>query len=256
MPPPAQPVASLRTIIAGLLDILTVMVPSAYSIAPFTVYLNEGGVEVSGLQAVAWFAVIAAYFIIGQCLGGTIWERILKTQPHGQTIMPAPDHRAAVWRVILAGVMDMLTIMVPSAYLIARPAGTVTGDGLELSGLHSLVWIAIVAAYFVIGKRMGGTIWDRLLVTQPNDTTTLSSPEHFVPQWRITLAGLLDLLTIMIPSAYVIARVTGNITQEKLLIAGRGAWLWLAVIIAYFVIGKRIGGTIWERVLKTHSIRR
>jgi hypothetical protein len=84
----------------------------------------------------------------------------------------------------------------------------------------------------------------------------MEAPDHHVPQWRITLAGVLDLLTIMIPSAYVIAHLTGNLTEEKLLIAGWGSWLWLAVIVAYFVIGKRTGGTIWERVLKTYSIRR
>ncbi len=256
MPSPTQFVSSWRMIPAGILDILTIMVPLAFVIPPYTATLTWNDLEISGLHALAWPAMIALYFIISNHMGGTIWERILKTGSSDTTNMAPADHPAGLWRIMLAGVLDTLTIILPSTYALAHLTGNLIGKGLELSGIHALAWLAITAAYFVIGKRTGGTIWDRILEITSHDSTIELPPDQRVAQWRITAAGVLDLLTIALPTAYVVAHLTGNVTEDKLSVSGWGAWLWLAIIVAYFVIGKRTGGTIWERVLKTHSIRR
>ena len=69
---------------------------------------------------------------------------------------------------------------------------------------------------------------------------------------RKVLAAILDFFTILIAAGYLIARFTGGLTEGGFNLAGGPALLLFAVIIAYFVILSRfLGGTLWQRVLRT-----
>ena len=71
-----------------------------------------------------------------------------------------------------------------------------------------------------------------------------------VPTWRIVLAAILDFFTVFGVGGYVIARLTGNLTETGFALNGMPAVALFAVIILYFVLGKRVGGTLWQRLLR------
>lgn len=81
---------------------------------------------------------------------------------------------------------------------------------------------------------------------------TEASDVKQVPTWRKVLAAILDLLTIFFVGGYVIGYLTGNVTSEGFQLEGAPAMILFAVIIAYFVVfPKYLGGTLWQRILKT-----
>jgi hypothetical protein len=49
----------------------------------------------------------------------------------------------------------------------------------------------------------------------------------------------------------LIALATGNTTDSGFELNGTPAFLAFALIIAYFILMPRFGGTIWQRILKT-----
>ena len=68
------------------------------------------------------------------------------------------------WRRAIAGVLDFLTVFFVGGYIIARLTGGITPDGFQLNGAPAFVLFAIIVLYFYLGwKRLGGTIWQRLL---------------------------------------------------------------------------------------------
>ncbi|MBZ9653473.1 hypothetical protein [Phyllobacterium lublinensis] len=69
----------------------------------------------------------------------------------------------AHWRIILAFVLDLITAFFVFGYLVATLLGGRTGDGFALSGWPALVALMLIIAYFVIGNRLGGTLWKRIL---------------------------------------------------------------------------------------------
>lgn len=71
-----------------------------------------------------------------------------------------------------------------------------------------------------------------------------------VPTWRIVLAAFLDFLTVFVLGGYGIARLTGGLTENGFSLSGGPAVLLFAVIILYFVLARRVGGTLWQRVLR------
>ena len=72
-----------------------------------------------------------------------------------------------------------------------------------------------------------------------------------VATWRKVLAGLFDFLTVFFVGGYVIGKSTGNLTDDGFKLEGLPALLLFAVIIAYFVVGRKyLGGTIWQRILR------
>ena len=81
-----------------------------------------------------------------------------------QDNQPAP---VAYWRVILAAILDFLTAVFVLGYLVAKVTGHTTDKGFSLSGGPALVFFALLVAYFVIGNRMGGTLWRRILGVPP-----------------------------------------------------------------------------------------
>lgn len=77
------------------------------------------------------------------------------------SIAPRP---IAHWRIILAAILDFFTVFFALGYLIAQFTGGTTSGGFKLNGLPALVLIALIVAYFWIGrKHLGGTIWQRIL---------------------------------------------------------------------------------------------
>ena len=64
---------------------------------------------------------------------------------------------------VLAAVLDFFTVFFIGGYLIGVATGSTTEGGFELSGLSALLLFALIAAYFIIGYRTGGTLWQRIL---------------------------------------------------------------------------------------------
>ena len=77
------------------------------------------------------------------------------------------------------------------------------------------------------------------------------SNEKKVSTFRIVMAAILDFFTIFIIGGYLVARITGNTTDGGFQLEGVSALILFAIIIAYFVLGRYIGGTLWQRILKT-----
>jgi hypothetical protein len=69
------------------------------------------------------------------------------------------------------------------------------------------------------------------------------------PTWKIVLAAILDFLTIFAAGGMVIGKMTGGLTEGGFSLSGWPALALLALLIAYFALGKRFGGTLWRRVL-------
>ena len=70
----------------------------------------------------------------------------------------------ATWRKVLAAIFDFLTVFFVGGYVIGHVTGNLSDDGFKLEGVPALVLFAIIVAYFVIlGRFLGGTLWQRLL---------------------------------------------------------------------------------------------
>ena len=68
-----------------------------------------------------------------------------------------------MWRRVLAAILDFFTAFVGFGALIAALTGDLTSTGFQLQGVPALIAIALVVVYFVVGRRLGGPIWRRLL---------------------------------------------------------------------------------------------
>ncbi len=73
------------------------------------------------------------------------------------------SERVSTWRIILAAILDFFTIFALGGYLIARFTGNITETGFQLNGTPAVILFAVIIAYFVLGPRMGGTLWQRIL---------------------------------------------------------------------------------------------
>jgi hypothetical protein len=68
--------------------------------------------------------------------------------------------------------------------------------------------------------------------------------------WRKVLAAILDFIFVFGVGGYVIAKFTGNITDEGFNLQGGPALLLFAIVILYFIIFWRfLGGTVCQRLL-------
>ncbi len=75
--------------------------------------------------------------------------------------------------------------------------------------------------------------------------------ENFVSTWRIILAFILDFITAFVVFGFLVAFLTGGLTENGFQLSGFPAVLLFAAIIAYFLLAKRVfGGRLWERILK------
>lgn len=73
------------------------------------------------------------------------------------------DGKASTWKVVTAAILDFLLVFLGGGYIIAKLTGGVTENGFELNGAPALALFALVVAYFVVMKRLGGTLFKRLL---------------------------------------------------------------------------------------------
>lgn len=70
-----------------------------------------------------------------------------------------------MFKKIIAAVLDFATSFGGFGYIIAKFTGNVTQEGFQLNGLPAIILFALVVAYFVIGNKTGGTIWQRIFGT-------------------------------------------------------------------------------------------
>src|SRR5262245_59827403 len=72
----------------------------------------------------------------------------------------------ATWRKVLAAILDFITVFFVGGYLIAVLTGGNTNGGFKLEGVSALLLFVLIVAYFYVGsKYLGGTIWQRVLAT-------------------------------------------------------------------------------------------
>jgi hypothetical protein len=69
----------------------------------------------------------------------------------------------AMWRRVLAFVLDLITSFGGFGYLIARFTGGLTESGFKLNGAPALLLFGLVIGYFVVARYIGGTLWQRIL---------------------------------------------------------------------------------------------
>ena len=73
------------------------------------------------------------------------------------------EGKASTWKVVTAAILDFLLVFLGGGYIIAKLTGGVTENGFELNGGPAFALFALVVAYFVVMKRLGGTLFKRLL---------------------------------------------------------------------------------------------
>lgn len=67
-----------------------------------------------------------------------------------------------------------------------------------------------------------------------------------------TFAAILDFFTVFTIGGIVVGKLTGGMTDEGFKLEGVPALILFALIIAYFVIGRKTGGTLWQRILNVN----
>jgi hypothetical protein len=79
--PPVRGAPQWRIMLAHVMDFFTTFFGFGFILAALTGGIDEGGFKLEGVPAFLCFGLIAAYFWIGtNYLGGTIWQRILRTR--------------------------------------------------------------------------------------------------------------------------------------------------------------------------------
>lgn len=82
-------------------------------------------------------------------------------------------------------------------------------------------------------------------MSQPDVT-----PVKQVSTARKVFAAILDFLFIFIVAGYVVARLTGGVTDEGFELKGAPAFALFGIVILYFVVFSRfLGGTLFQRLL-------
>lgn len=77
---------------------------------------------------------------------------------------PAPP--PPTWKIVTAAILDFMLAFVVIGTIIAKLTGKMDGIGWELTGTPTLVLLALIAVYFVIGNRFfGGTLFKHLFGT-------------------------------------------------------------------------------------------
>lgn len=76
--------------------------------------------------------------------------------------MAEPVAAAPMWKRVAAPILDWITVFAVGGYLIGAATGGLEPGGFKLDGWPALLLLAIVIAYFYVGRRIaGGTLWDR-----------------------------------------------------------------------------------------------
>ncbi len=68
-------------------------------------------------------------------------------------------------------------------------------------------------------------------------------------QWCVILAFIFDLITSFAVFGYLVALVTGGLTENGFALEGAAALLVFVLVIAYFILMPRYaGGRIWQHI--------
>lgn len=68
-------------------------------------------------------------------------------------------------RKVVAFILDFVMAFLVFGYLVALATGNTKDGGFDLEGEVAGIAIALIVAYFVVGAKLGGTIWQRILGT-------------------------------------------------------------------------------------------
>ena len=69
-----------------------------------------------------------------------------------------------IWKLVLAAILDFLTVFFAGGYIIGALTGGTNSEGFSLQGLPALVLFALIIAYFVVGNKFfRGTLWRHIL---------------------------------------------------------------------------------------------
>lgn len=79
------------------------------------------------------------------------------------TVQGNGPHPVARWRIILAAVLDFFTAFFVLGYAVGAMTGGNTAEGFQLNGWPALLLFGLIALYFVAGRFIGGTLWQRIL---------------------------------------------------------------------------------------------
>ena len=72
--------------------------------------------------------------------------------------------QVATWRKVVAAILDFITIFFVGGYLIGALTGNLTSSGFKLEGMSALLLFILIIAYFYVGRKfLGGTLWQRIL---------------------------------------------------------------------------------------------
>jgi Na+/melibiose symporter-like transporter len=73
------------------------------------------------------------------------------------------ERKASIGMRFFATTLDLFTAFFGFGLAIAYATGMTTQGGFQLTGIPALFLIALVVAYFFVGRRVaGGTLWDRI----------------------------------------------------------------------------------------------
>jgi hypothetical protein len=71
--------------------------------------------------------------------------------------------RAAIWKRVVAAILDFFTVFYLGGLVIGYLSGHATGASFQLSGVPALILFVLIAVYFYVCRRhLGGTLWDRI----------------------------------------------------------------------------------------------
>ncbi|EKD61200.1 MAG: hypothetical protein ACD_54C00353G0003 [uncultured bacterium] len=66
--------------------------------------------------------------------------------------------------------------------------------------------------------------------------------------WKVVIAAILDFLLVFFVGGYVIAKLTGGITESGFELNGLPAVALFALVAVYFIGAKWVGGTVFQRL--------
>jgi hypothetical protein len=73
-----------------------------------------------------------------------------------------------------------------------------------------------------------------------------------VPAWRHIVAFILDLIFSFAIFGYIVAKFTGNTTEGGFSLNGAPALIVFGLVILYFIgMSRKMGGTVFQRLLRT-----
>ena len=82
-------------------------------------------------------------------------------------------------------------------------------------------------------------------------TSIEPAPPHPAATWKRVLAAVFDFITVFFGGGWIIGQLTGEVTDEGFALTGGPAIALFALIIIYFIAGRRfLGGTLWDRIFR------